>query len=277
MEPSQKYEIGIVDTRKVVQTIFDLYGFDLKDFALTSLKRRIEHVVSEFNLADADGLVNQLRTDKAFFEDFTTEFVVETTELFRDPSLWRALRDELIPDLVNSSGSGKIFVPMISSGEELYSLCILLKESGLENKFQVIASAISGKIIDCVKEGSFDPKKIENSESNYQKFSGRFDFQKYYTHENQKAKWDKTIVENVQFITQNTDFSDSPKSVRLIVFRNKLIYFNQLLSDKILSVLYQSLLPGGYLIIGNKEKMSTNAPGYYFQEVDRSEKIFKKK
>jgi chemotaxis protein methyltransferase CheR len=191
--------------------------------------------------------------------------------------LWRTLRDWLIPELVNSSGSGKIFVPLVSSGEELYSLCILLKESGLKNQFQVIASAFSGKIIDRVKEGSFDPKKIENSESNYQKFSGKFDFQKYFTHDNHKAYWDRTLVENVQFIRQNTDFADYPKSVRLVVFRNKLIYFNQLLSDKVLSELYQSLLPGGYLIIGNKEKVSTNAPGYYFQEVDRSEKIFKKK
>jgi chemotaxis protein methyltransferase CheR len=277
MEQSRKYEIGIVETRKVVQTILDLYSFDLKDFALTSLKRRIEHVISELHLTDADGLVSKLRTDKSFFEEFASEFVVETTELFRDPSLWRALRDALIPELVNSSGTGKIFVPMISSGEELYSLCILLKENRLENQFQVIASAFSGRIIDRVKQGSFDPKKIENSESNYQKFSGKFDFQKYYTHENHNANWDKTLVENVQFMRQNTDLADSPKSVRLVVFRNKLIYFNQSLSDKVLSVLYQSILPGGYLVLGNKEKLSTNAPGYHFQEVDRSEKIFKKK
>ena len=85
METPPKYEIGIVDTKKVVQAIFDNYGFDLKDYALTSLKRRIEHAISFFGLSDAESLIGRLQEDKDFFSAFIKELAVETTELLRDP------------------------------------------------------------------------------------------------------------------------------------------------------------------------------------------------
>lgn len=277
MDTPLKYEIGIVDTRKVVQTILTNYNFDLKDYALTSLKRRIEHTISFFGLSDAEALIVRLQNDKDFFNAFMKELAVETTELFRDPSVWRMLRDTIIPELVRSYGSARFLIPMISSGEELYSLCILLRESGLEKDCQVFATAFTENIIDGIKKGAFNTKKIENSDSNYQKFSGKFDFQKYYTLSNNTANWDKSLVENVQFITQNTSFDNIPRGLRLVVFRNKLLYFNQLLADKVVLAINQSLLPGGYLVTGTKESIGTGAVGSNFQLIDQNEKIYRKK
>lgn len=277
MENLNKYEIGIVDTRKVVQTIWDNYAFDLKDFALTSLKRRIEHTISVFNLTDAEGLINRLRKEKVFFEEFVKEFMVETTELFRDPSLWRMLRDNIIPGLLNSNGTTKFFVPMVTSGEELYSLAILLRESGFDRSSQVIASSFTDKNIEQVSKGVFNLKNFENSESNYQKFAGKPDVKKYLTLSGNSGFWEKSLIENVKFIRQNTSFDEIPGGLRLIIFRNKLIYFNQTLADRALSALYQSLLPGGYLVIGTKEIIASNNSGYNFQLVDQNEKIYRKK
>lgn len=277
MDTPLKYEIGIVDTRKVVQTILNNYNFDLKDYALTSLKRRIEHTISFFGLSDAEALIDRLQKEKDFFNAFIKELAVETTELFRDPSVWRMLRDTIIPELVRSSGSAKFLIPMVSSGEELYSLCILLRETGLEKDCQIFATAFTENVIDNIRQGEFNTKKIENSDSNYQKFSGKFDFQKYYTISNNTAYWDKSLVENVQFIVQNTSFDNIPKSLRLVVFRNKLIYFNQLLADKVVLAINQSLLPGGYLVTGTKENIGTGAVGSNFQLIDKNEKIYRKK
>jgi chemotaxis protein methyltransferase CheR len=277
METPQKYEIGIVDTRKVVQTILNNYDFDLKDYALTSLKRRIEHAISFFGLSDADALIVFLQKDKDFFNAFMKELNVETTELFRDPSVWRMLRDTIIPELVRSSGSAKFLVPMITSGEELFSLCILLRESGLEEDCQIFATAFTGNIIDQIKKGEFNTKKIENSDSNYQKFSGKFEFQKYYSLSSNSAFWDKSLVENVQFSIQNTSFDNLPKGLRLVIFRNKLIYFNQVLGDKAVMALHQSLLPGGYLVTGTKESIGTGVVSSNFQLIDKNEKIYRRK
>ncbi len=277
MEENNKYEIGIVDTRKVVQAISDLFGMDLKDYALTSLKRRLEHTIGAFGLNDADGLIARLKKDPGFFGDFMQEFSVETTELFRDPSVWRMLRDIIIPEVIQSTGSSRIFVPMISSGEELYSLAILLRESGFDVASQVYASSLSAKSIEQVKTGLFNPVKLENSESNYLKFSGKVEFSKYYASNNVTGNWDPSLIEKVQFIEQNTSFENSPRSVRLVLFRNKLIYFNQPLADTVISSLHQSLLPGGYLVVGTKENIPTGITGAAFQIVDKNEKIYRKK
>ena len=191
--------------------------------------------------------------------------------------MWRMLRDSVIPELIRSSGSAKFLVPMISSGEELYSLSILIRESGFEKDCQVFATAFSENIIEQIKKGEFNPKKIENSDSNYQKFSGKFEFQKYYSLSNTSAFWDKSLVENVQFSIQNTSFDNLAKSLRLVIFRNKMIYFNQLLADKAVMAIHQSLLPGGYLVTGTKESIGTGMVGSNFQLIDKNEKIYRRK
>lgn len=277
MEENSKYEIGIVDTRKVVQAISDLFGIDLKDYALTSLKRRLEHTITFFGLTDADGLLTRLKKEPGFIEDFLQEFSVETTELFRDPSVWKMLRESVIPEVIQSTGSSRIFVPLITSGEELYSLAILLKESGYEDSCQVHASALSPKTIESVKNGMFNIKKLENSESNYQKFSGRVEFSKYYTCINNSGNWDTSLIGKVEFSIQNTNFDNIPRSVRLVLFRNKLIYFNQSLADKAILALHQSLLPGGFMVVGTKENIPTGITGAAFQIFDKNEKIYRRK
>ncbi len=161
MENLFKSELGIIDTRRVVQTIWDKYGFDLKDYALTSLKRRLEHTIAFFGLSDAEALISKLQKEKDFFEVFINVFEVETTEYFRDPSVWRVLRDTIIPELIQSTGSAKLFVPLISSGEELYSLAVLLRESGIESSSQLYASAYSNNTIEKVVSGQFNYKKLE--------------------------------------------------------------------------------------------------------------------
>jgi chemotaxis protein methyltransferase CheR len=114
-----RYEIGIVDTRNIIKTLLDDFGYDFRDYALTSFKRRLEYILSLYALRDADGLIAKLKDSKDFLDQFLYDITPETTEMFRDPSFWRVLRDEIIPELVRSATSKpRIWIASFDSGED---------------------------------------------------------------------------------------------------------------------------------------------------------------
>ncbi len=138
-----RYELGIVDTRNIIKTLQDVYNYDFKNYALTFFKRRVEKIIIAHGLRDADGLIRKIETDKNFFEVFLQDICVENTEMFRDPSLWRVLKEDLFPKNIQGAVNFKIWFPEVSSGEELYSTAIILKKLNLLNNVQLIASSIS--------------------------------------------------------------------------------------------------------------------------------------
>lgn len=274
-----RYEIGIVETRNVIKTLLDTYGYDFRDFALTSFKRRLEDVIMKNGLRDSEGLIGRLLNNKDFFEHFLKDISPETTEMFRDPSLWRCLREEIIPAIVKSSSKLKIWVAAFDSGEEIYSLCILLKEMDLLDKFEVFASTISDEVTKKIKSGRLDIKQLEVNEANYDRSNGTKRYTDYHTTANSSGTIiiDTSLVDNVKFVKQDTLFSNAPSGMRLVLFRNQLIYFNQLLQDKTLNAVHGSMVPGGYLALGAKETLENTNSSNKFTVVNDAEKIYKKK
>jgi len=269
-------EIGIVDTRNIIRTIQDVYGYDFSNYALTSLKRRLEKIIEDSSLASADNLNMRLREDKPFFDDFLKDISVETTEMFRDPSLWRTLRDETIPGLMNDNLRFRIWIPVCVSGDELYSLAILLREMDCLHKVEIIASSFCERCIENIKQGVFSEKKYEISAENYRRFQGASEFEQYVKINGKTAVRDTSLLESTSFIRQNIIFDSSPRDVKLILFRNKIIYYNPGWQDKVLQIMHKSLSPKGHLIIGAKEKIRGNALKDYIV-MNESENIFKKK
>src|SRR5512145_1850023 len=144
-------EIGIVETKNIIKIINDKYNIDFADYALTSFKRRIERIMDSYNFKYPEFLLNKLQDDPGFFDLFIHEISVPSSEMFRDPSLWRILREETIPGLLNEiTQTLKIWLPNSVSGDELFSLCILLKEMGLLEKVQITVSAISDKSLELI-------------------------------------------------------------------------------------------------------------------------------
>jgi chemotaxis protein methyltransferase CheR len=272
-----KYEIGIVETRNVIKTIQDTYGYDFKDYALTSFKRRLEQIITNNGFKDADGLSNRLVSSKEYFEQFLHEITPETTEMFRDPSLWRTIRDEIIPEVIKGSTKPKLWVAAFDSGEELFSLAIMLKELGLLSEVQLYASALSEKNIDKIKTGKIDTKELEVNEANYTRFNGKHKFSDYYKIDNGQIILDSSLIHDVNFIKLNTVYENVPGGIKLILFRNQMIYYNQILQDKVLYQLTNSVVPGGYLIIGVKETLDNTNTSNKFSVHNDSEKIYKKK
>ena len=272
-----KYELGIVDTRNIIKTLQDVYDYDFKNYALTFFKRNVEKVIANYNLRDADSFIKKIELDKDFFEVFLQEMTVETTEMFRDPSLWRVLKEEILPTTIPGSANYKIWLPEVSSGEELYSLTIVLKKLRLLDQVQIYASSLSELYLEKIKTGYFDPKKIEVNDSNYSRIFSESQLSDFYKYENERAYWDTSLIENVKFLKQNIIFDDYPKGIKLILFRNQMIYYNQILEERFIKVMYNCLVPAGHLIIGNNEKIEYWNSDKDYTLISQTESIYKKK
>jgi chemotaxis protein methyltransferase CheR len=270
-------ELGIVDIREIIKTISSKYGYDFSEFALTSFKHRLEKLLIKNNLSSVDGLLRKLKNNKDFFDIFLYEISVPSTEMFRDPSLWRWLRDELFDNISEKNlNRFKIWFPISVSGGELYSLAILLREMKILDKVQIISSSLSNKSIEYIKEGRYELKKIEVSAENYFRFKGTSDFSNYYRLDRYYAFRDTSLIKDVEFNKQNINFDDAPMNIKLILFRNSLIYFNPSLQEKILRVMYNNLSATGYLILGIKERIKNLDINKEFDMVNELEGVYKK-
>ncbi|HEX3006517.1 MAG TPA: CheR family methyltransferase [Bacteroidales bacterium] len=270
-------EIGIVDTRNIIKLIQEKYGFDFSDFALTAFKRRLENFLQQRNLRHPDLLMNRLHDSPDTFEQLLEDICVPSTEMFRDPSLWRLLREEILPQIYKESPKLKIWLPGTVSGDELYSICIILKELDILDKVQILATCLSTKHIDVIKTGLLRAVKVEVSEENYERLNGRAKFSEYCKEMSGAFFRDISLISHVNFEIQKIDLESPPTGVKLVLYRNRMIYFNPTLQLKVLKNIHASLVNGGYLIVGIKELLANLYNTNDFILVNAHESIYKKK
>lgn len=272
-----RYELGIVDTRNIIKVLDDVYNVDFKNHALTFFKRRVENFIKSNNFKDTDSFIQRIEKDKDFFELFIRDICVETTEMFRDPSLWRLLKEDIFPKNIASTPNFKIWIPEVSSGEELFSLAIMLKKLKLSENVQIIATSISELYLERIKTGFFDVKKIETNDANYSRIFADGKLADYYTQKEDGAYWNTSLIENVKLIKQNIIFDEYPKGTKLILFRNQMIYYNQILQERLMKIMYNSLVPAGHLLIGNNERIEYWNSEKDYVLVSNTESIYKKR
>ncbi len=269
--------LGIVDTKKMISAIREKYGLDLIDFTLTTLKHRFGIILSHFNINVVDEFVEQVKRNNLNYDEMLDILMIDTTELFRDPSLWRELRENYLPEISKTAGS-KIWMPGISSGEELFSLMVLLNELNLKNDLRVEASCPSQIRLDRIKKGGlYDSKKMELGEANYTRLSGKFEFSHFYSVEDNKVVLDTDLIKNVEFNNFNISQDTPHKTYRMVFYRNVLIQYNLPLYEKVIRKLVDSLVIGGYLILGNMESLEHSEVGKKMQLVNEAEKIYRKR
>jgi len=271
-------ELGIVDIREINKAIKSVCNFDFANYALTSFKQRLERIMKLYNIGTADSFIIKLQNEPDFLDIFLYEISVPSTEMFRDPSLWRWLREEFLPQSVQRNiGKFKIWLPQCVSGGELFSLVILLKEIDLLNNVQIIATSFSDKSIEFIRNGYYDLKKIEVSDENYRRFNGSRELSAYYKTDRNMALRDTSLIEDVEFKKLSINFDNAPYNNKLILFRNNLIYFNPSYQDRVVSMLYQSLSVSGYLILGIRERIPSISASREFELVNETESIFRRK
>lgn len=270
-------ELGIVETREIIKAVDDAYQYDFKDYALTAFKQRLERIMEIHNVSSSEILIKRIVENKDFFEVFLMEVCIGSTEMFRDPSLWRVLRDDFFPSMLENTEQFRIWLPVNVSGEELYTLAIVLKELGYLDKVEIFATFFSDYVVKDIQRGVMSIKRQDVSLENYKRFHGKGNFSDYYSIQNNEIMRDTSLIKNVKFLKQNIIFDNSPTDVNLILFRNHMIYYNQTMADKVLKIMCDSLIPGGHFIIGDKEYIADNKTITDFVLVSNTESIYKKK
>ena len=269
-------EIEIAELKKLTELVRDKYRYDFSNYAMSSFKRRIQRILELYRFPSVDALCKKINDEPVFFKEFLSEITVNVTEMFRDPSFWRVLRDQVLPNILLNNNNISIWHAGCSSGEEVFSLAIILREMGLLEKVKIVATDIDTAILEKARSGTYSMKNMELNQKNYIRYQGAHFLEKYYKEENGKAIMDKSLVANVSFQEHNLVNSHPFSKFDLVLCRNVMIYFNQTLQNNVLKMFHESLFKYGYLIVGSKESLIWCDIANKFIVVNNEEKIYKK-
>lgn len=259
--------------RKLLESIRSVYGYDFTDYSEASVKRRVTHFMKEHPIASLSDLGKMLLTDEQIFEQFVQNVSVTVTEMFRDPAFYKGLREKIVKRLATYPFI-KIWIAGCATGEEVYSIAILLKETGLLEKSLIYATDINQKSLETAKEGIYSLANMKSYTQNYIKAGGTHSFSEYYNAKYDAGMFDKSLRHNIVFSPHNLTTDKSFNEFQLIICRNVLIYFNQQLQDKVINLFYESLCVFGFLGLGNKESLLFTDKRMYFNEVIKKERIY---
>ena len=268
-------EMDIVDLKKISEFIFQKYQYDFRNYAMSSFKRRVQRIL-ELKKLTVDGLIKKLTDTPSFINEFLDELTVNVTEMFRDPSFWRIMREEIIPAILLNHKQFKIWHAGCSSGEEVLSMAILLKEMGILDSVQLYATDLDTTILERARSATYSMKNMELNEKNYIRFQGAGSLTDYYKAENGYAVFNKDLLANVNFRKHDLVLGEAFNKFDLILCRNVMIYFNQTLQNDVLKKFHESLFKYGYLAIGSKESLIWCDYANRFIVVNNEEKIYKK-
>ncbi|HTH55727.1 MAG TPA: protein-glutamate O-methyltransferase CheR [Cyclobacteriaceae bacterium] len=268
-------DIDIADLKRITELIHSKYGYDFRNYAMSSFKRRILRII-ELKSLTIDTLVKRLNDSPSFINEFLDELTVNVTEMFRDPSFWRIMRDEIIPGILLNHKSFNIWHAGCSSGEEVLSMAILLKEMGIHNDVSLYATDLDVNVLERAKSASYPAKNMDLNEKNYIRFEGKWSLRDYYKEENGRVTFDKNLFNNVTFRKHDLVTGDIFNKFDLILCRNVMIYFNQTLQNEVLKKFHESLFKYGYLAIGSKESLIWCDVANRFLVANNEEKVYKK-
>ncbi|MBD0401129.1 protein-glutamate O-methyltransferase CheR [Flammeovirga sp. EKP202] len=269
-------DIEIAELRRLTQYIDDNFDYDFKNYAMSSFTRRVRRVIELYKFTSVEALIKKFKNDPSFFQEFVSEITVNVTEMFRDPTFWSSLRDEIIPDVIKEHRKISIWHAGCSSGEEVISMCILLKELDCLENATIVATDIDQSIINKAKKASFSAKNMELNKQNYERYGGKNDFLSYFVEDEGFFYIKPELIERVSFRVQDLVKGNPFSKFDLILCRNVMIYFNQTLQNEVLKKLHGSLFKYGNLAIGSKESLIWCDIANKFVVVNNEEKIYKK-
>lgn len=252
------------------------YGYDFTDYAFASLKRRILRFASIASVGDLFELQFRLVNDNIFFSWFVQSVTVNVTEMFRDPHAYKALREEVLPKLA-AYPIIKIWHAGCSSGEEVFSMAILLYEQGLLGRTRIYATDINPVMLEKASSGIISATHMKEYTQNYILSGGKNDFSSYYTAKYDNAIINKELRKDIIFSQHNLVTDSVFNEFHLVVCRNVIIYFNKDLQARVINLFYDSLSPFGYLLLGIKESLLFTGMRDKFDTVNVKNKIFKRK
>lgn len=265
-----------IEIKLLLQAIFEKYNYDFRQYSLTSVHRRVRAAMARHRIETVSRLQEKVLHDPAFFSELLDFLTVPTSEFFRDPSFYLAFRHQVVP-MLKTYPSVKIWVAGCSTGEEVYSYAVLLKEEGLLDRTMIYATDINQRSLKKAEQGIFSVEKMATSESNYRKAGGRTALKDYYTESYEAVLFDKNLRKNVVFADHSLSTDQVFSEVQYVSCRNVLIYFDRGLQDRALGLFCDSLCPKGFLALGSKESLRFSAVGPRFEDYCKLEKIYRRR
>lgn len=263
------------DIAILLDDFIDDYGYDFTQYSKASLKRRLERVAGMDKITDFSVFRSLIRSSADYFHRVVTEISVNVTEMFRDPDYFRTIKEIILPQLANQPLI-RIWHAGVATGEEAYSMAILLEESGLLHKSLIYATDINTQVIRKAKEAVFPLVALQQYSRNYLQAGGQRDFSSYYTANYHMAQFDTRLTARMIFSTHNLVSDTSFNAFDLVFCRNVLIYFEKELQSKVLQLFDNSLLRNGYLVLGSKENIRFSDVAGHFMQLQAPMKIWRK-
>ena len=267
-------DITAHEMTELAEMVRAVHGFDFSDYSKASLKRRIVRIMMIKKLSFSD-LKYKLADDPAFFQDFLEEITVNVTEMFRDPTFYRALVHEVVPHLAVLE-QVKIWSAGCSSGEEAYSFAILTDQCGLKDKTAVRGSDVNATVLKEARKGTYNLRNMKTYAENYQLCGLSGSLNNYFTTGYDTMTIQNEWKQNVLFTVHNLVSDPAFDEFNLISCRNVFIYFETSLQEHILDIFYASLKPNGYLCLGSKETIRSERFRRKFKSVNSKENIYQK-
>jgi chemotaxis protein methyltransferase CheR len=260
----------------LLEAIYRRYGFDFREYAPASLRRRVARRMRHEGVRTVSALQDLLLRNADVMERLLLDLSISVTAMFRDPTFYSALRNRVLPELRTYPFS-RIWVAGCSTGEEIYSLAILLEEEGLYDRTRIYGTDLNEAVLETARRGVFPLHKMQEYTQNYLRTGGTRAFSDYYVSAYDGAAFDRSLVRNVVFAQHNLVSDRSFNEFQLIICRNVMIYFDRSLQNRVHELFYGSLVRLGILALGHKESIRFSPYADRYQELDADERIYKKR
>jgi chemotaxis protein methyltransferase CheR len=264
-----------MEVELLLEGIYRHYGFDFRSYAYASLKRRLWKRIEAEGLDTISGLQQKVLHDPPTMERLLMDLSVSVTSMFRDPNFYKAFRAQVVP-LLRTYPFIRVWHAGCSTGEEVYSMAILLQEEGLLDRSRIYATDINEAVLRTAKAGIFPLEKMQEYTQNYLRAGGVRSFSEYYTAAYEGALFSPSLTANVVFAQHNLVTDRSFSEFNVILCRNVMIYFDRPLQNRVHKLFYESLPMYGILAVGSKESLRFSEVESCYEEINAREKIYRK-
>jgi chemotaxis protein methyltransferase CheR len=268
-------DVEEIEIALLLEAIYRRYGFDFREYAPASLKRRLWRRASAEGLETMSALQNRVLRDPECMERLLLDLSINVTAMFRDPSFYASFREHVAP-LLRTYPFTRVWIAGCSTGEEVYSLAIVLDEEGLLERCRIYATDINEAVLERARLGVFSIDKMQDYTHNYLRAGGTRAFSEYYLASYDGAVFDRRLVENAVFAQHNLVSDKAFNEFHVIVCRNVMIYFDRVLQRRVFGLFHDSLVHLGVLGLGRKESIRFSDHADRYEELDDVERLYRK-
>lgn len=264
-----------LEIRLLLEAIFHKFHYDFRDYATASVKRRLQHALSTFRVETLSGLQEKVLHDPTVFPQLMQYLTIPVSEMFRDPGYFRTFRESVVP-VLRTYPSRRLWIAGCSTGEEVYSFAILLKEEGLLDRTIIYATDINNESLRKARAGVYELERVQQFTRSHQESGARSSLSDHYTTGHGAAIFDRSLKKNIVFSDHSLATDSVFAEVQYVSCRNVLIYFNRDLQERAFGLFREALSHKGFLGLGSKETLQFSVHAPAFTEFDRIARIYQK-